>query len=82
MAIPDPSLDIAVELISTAEKILNCLVAAPDLALNDPMTYLALQLLGPVLARAIGDDPRRSTENLIAIAEQLDVTLLRHILKV
>lgn len=45
------------------------------------MTFLALQLLGPVLARAVGDDPRRSMENLIAITEALNVDVLRTLLR-
>lgn len=80
-AAADDDVRTARKLVETAEKILNHLAQVPDLDLTDPLTFLALQLLGPVLARAVGDDPRRSIDNLIAITEQLNVDALRKFLK-
>lgn len=77
----EPGDNQAMQLVDAAERILNHLTKVPGLDLRDPVTFLALQLLGPVLARAIGDDPKRSMDNLIAITEQLDIDALRRFLK-
>lgn len=70
----------AESLLLKATKILQAIEQA-GIGLYDPETLLALQLLGPVLSLALGDNPRRNTDQLISIAEHLDLEIVRSLLR-
>lgn len=70
----------AESLLTKATAILQAIEQA-GIGLYDPETLLALQLLGPVLSLAVGDNPRRNTDNLITIAETLDLEIVRSMLR-
>lgn len=48
--------------------------------LSDPMTVLALNLMGPTIAMVLDDSPRPHIENLIQLAEELNLEPIRKLM--
>lgn len=61
-------------------EILAALTAA-DISLADPLTLLSAQLLGPLVCRAIGLDPRVGFDNILGLSELVDVRPLQGMIK-
>lgn len=72
------------ELLAAAERIMQAIAKDASIDLGRPIDLLALQLLGPCLSRAIGEEGltlRASMKNLMHIAELIDVMPLRALLQ-
>lgn len=70
---------LAEELLDVGTRMLLAITQA-GIPLNTPVNILALQLFGPVFALAMGTDPRKNTDDLIAIAELLDIDKVKALL--
>lgn len=68
------------DLFRTSTEILLA-IAGAGIDLADPVVLISLQLIGPVISKVIGVDPRAGMENILAIADQVDIDQVRHIIK-
>jgi len=68
------------QLLTRAGWMLHTLSQAGFDPLHEPIDLLSLQLLGPVLARAIGDEPRRSMDTILKIVDLIDIETVRRTL--
>lgn len=72
-------------LLRAGERIMDALGKAdPPIDLQDPHTLLALQWLGPLISKAMGEDPvslRAAMNNLMEMTDLVDVTVLQALLQ-
>lgn len=71
---------LALALLGDAARIVTA-IRGLGLSLEEPRTILAVQLLGAMLARVLGGDPRRTAEAVAGIAERVDLERTKELLK-
>lgn len=71
---------LALALLGDAARIVTA-IRGCGLSLEEPRTVLAVQLLGAMLARVLGGDPRRTAEAVAGIAERVDLERTKELLK-
>jgi len=72
---------LAGDLVTRAAGMILCLQAAGFQVREDPLDLLAITLLGPTLALAVGGNPREGMEQAVMIAESLNIDQVRKLLE-